>query len=225
MPSRRAAAAHAARRATRSRGRARIGSQLELGEGLVGQCAIEKAEDPADQRAARLHHASPPGLGDAPPQNILVLPVDLRRPGQGGGRAGVVRAVQPDAPGVPRPAHRIASASCSTRSKPTCGPRTCSSSRSRWRRSCKAGRRSCSRPTRSCEEKARLLAAPEPGSRAQEPGSRAGPAGARREGQAARPHVQVQVGVPGEHVARAAHAAQQPADPVRSALPRTPTAT
>ena len=43
---------------------------------------------------------------------------------------------------------------------------------------------------------------------AQEPRGRAGPAGARGEGRAARPHLQVQVGVPGQHVARAAHAAQ-----------------
>ena len=36
-----------------------------------------------------------------------------------------LRALQPDAPGVPRPAHRVASASCSTRSRRTCGRRTC----------------------------------------------------------------------------------------------------
>ena len=36
---------------------------------------------------------------------------------------------------------------------------------------------------------------------------------------------QVQVRVPGEHVARAADAAQQPAHPLRSAVARTPTAT
>ena len=66
---------------------------------------------------------------------------------------------------------------------------------------------------------------PEPGGRAQEPGSRAGPPGAGGEGQAARADLEVQVRVPGEHVARAAHAAQQPADPVRPAVARTPTAT
>ena len=32
-------------------------------------------------------------------------------------------------------------------------------------------------------------------------------------------HLQVQVGVPGQHAPRAAHAAQQPADPVRPAVP------
>ena len=61
--------------------------------------------------------------------------------------------------------------------------------------------------------------------RAQEPGGRAGAPGARGEGRAARAHLEVQVRVPREHVARAAHAAQQPADPLRSALARTPTAT
>ena len=40
--------------------RARSASQLELGEGLVGQCALEKREDPADERAARLHRRSSP---------------------------------------------------------------------------------------------------------------------------------------------------------------------
>ena len=44
-----------------------------------------------------------------------------------------------------------------------------------------------------------------------------GPRSAGRKGRAAGAHLQVQVRVPGEHVARAAHAAQQPADPVEAA--------
>ena len=59
---------------------------------------------------------------------------------------------------------------------------------------------------------------PERRGRAQEPGGRAGPPGARGEGQAAGAHLEVQVRVPRQHVARAAHAAQQPADPLRPAL-------
>ncbi len=39
-----------------SKGQGALGSQLDLGEGLVGQCAIEKRKDPAVERAARLHH-------------------------------------------------------------------------------------------------------------------------------------------------------------------------
>src|SRR5439155_1218420 len=52
---------------------------------------------------------------------------------------------------------------------------------------------------------------------AQERRGRAGPPGARGEGDAARPHLQVQVRVPRQHVARAAHATQLAPDPRRSA--------
>ena len=56
------------------RGLSAIGKQLSLGEGLVGQCALEKQ---------KIHITSTPpdyirissGLGDAPPQSIIVLPV------------------------------------------------------------------------------------------------------------------------------------------------------
>ena len=57
--------------------------------------------------------------------------------------------------------------------------------------------------------------------RAQERGDRAGPPGAGRKGGGAGAHVPVQVGVPGQHVARAAHAAQQHPDP-RPAAGREP---
>ena len=72
--------------------------------------------------------------------------------------AGLVRTVQPHAPGVSRSVDRIASASCSTRSKPTCGRKICSSNRNRWPRNCKAGRKNCSRPTRNCRK--RLVCSP-----------------------------------------------------------------
>ena len=56
------------------RARKNLGSQFRLGEGLVGQCALEKqrillTEVPSDY----IHISS--GLGEAPPLNILVLPV------------------------------------------------------------------------------------------------------------------------------------------------------
>ena len=50
-------------------------------------------------------------------------------------------------------------------------------------------------------------------SRAQEPGNRAGPPRARGEGHGAGADLEVQVGIPGQHVARAAHAAQFDPDP------------
>ena len=57
-----------------SRGQSALGSRLELGEGLIGQCAVDKE---------KILLSSVPldyikifsGLGSAPPQNILVLPV------------------------------------------------------------------------------------------------------------------------------------------------------
>ena len=57
--------------------------------------------------------------------------------------------------------------------------------------------------------------------RAQEPGNRAGAARARGQGGRAGADLEVQVGVPGQHVARAAHAAQQHPDP-RPAAVRQP---
>ena len=56
------------------KGQSAVGSQLQLGEGLVGQCALEKqkillANVPPDY----IRISS--GLGDAAPQNIIVLPV------------------------------------------------------------------------------------------------------------------------------------------------------
>jgi signal transduction histidine kinase/CheY-like chemotaxis protein/HAMP domain-containing protein len=57
-----------------SQGQSALGKQLGLGEGLVGQCAVE-------MRKILLTSVPPDyirissGLGDAPPKNILVLPV------------------------------------------------------------------------------------------------------------------------------------------------------
>src|SRR5262245_41275827 len=57
-----------------SKGQSAIGSQLELGEGLVGQCAIEK-EKILLSKVPLDYITIFSGLGAAPPQNILVLPV------------------------------------------------------------------------------------------------------------------------------------------------------
>ena len=204
-------------RATRYSERKNVANRFELGEGLVGQCALEKEKILAHQRARRTTSSITSGLGEAPPRNIIVLPVLFEGQVKAVHRAGLVRAVQPDAPGVPRSAHRERSASCSTRSRPTCGPRSCSSSRSRSRRSCRASRRSCSRRNAGAGGEGAAARRAERRGRAQEPRGRAGAPGARGEGRAARADLEVQVRVPRQHVARAAHAAQQPAHPRRSA--------
>ena len=113
-----------------------------------------------------------------------------------------------------------ASASSSTRSKPTCAPRTCSSSRSRSPTSCSSRQEELQRTNEELQDKARLLAA------AQRGGGSARTSEVEQARQAledkadaARPHVEVQVRVPGQHEPRAEDAAQQPADPVRPAVP------
>ncbi len=56
------------------KGQSALGSQLQLGEGLVGQCALEKQKIVLSNVPADYIRISS-GLGDATPQNIIVLPV------------------------------------------------------------------------------------------------------------------------------------------------------
>ena len=53
---------------------ARYGKEFDLGEGLVGQCALEKQKILLTNVAADSLRISS-GLGEAPPLNIMVLPV------------------------------------------------------------------------------------------------------------------------------------------------------
>ena len=54
--------------------RKNLGQRSRSGEGLVGQCALEKETHPAHARPGRLHPHQL-RLGEAPPLNIVVLPV------------------------------------------------------------------------------------------------------------------------------------------------------
>ncbi len=71
---------------------------------------------------------------------------------------------------------------------------------------------------RGARREGRAAGHAEHGGREEEPRDRTGADLARREGRAARADLQVQVRVPREHVARAADAAQQPADPLEAAV-------
>jgi signal transduction histidine kinase/CheY-like chemotaxis protein/HAMP domain-containing protein len=57
-----------------SHGQSALGRQIEPGEGLVGQCAIERQKVVLESIPDGYIRISS-GLGDAPPRNILVLPV------------------------------------------------------------------------------------------------------------------------------------------------------
>ena len=52
-----------------------VSNRFRFGEGLVGQAALETKRDPDHRRARRTTSRSPPGLGEATPRNIIVLPV------------------------------------------------------------------------------------------------------------------------------------------------------
>src|SRR5260221_1562281 len=78
--------------------------------------------------------------------------------------------------------------------------------------------RAARRQRAAAGEGAPALGADAPG-RVQEPRDRAGPRGAGRESRAAVALVALQIRVPGQHIARAAHAAQQPTDPDAPAGP------
>src|SRR4029079_1727181 len=56
------------------KGVAEVGRKIDLGEGLVGQCAIEKQKILLTN-VPREYVRISSGLGEAPPQNIIVLPV------------------------------------------------------------------------------------------------------------------------------------------------------
>ena len=90
--------------------------------------------------------------------DVMVLPVVFEGEVRGVLELASLQRFNPDAPGVPRRSSPSRSASSSTRSRRTRAPRTCSPSRSRSPRSCRAVSRSCSRPTRSCRRRRCLLA-------------------------------------------------------------------
>src|SRR5439155_411632 len=56
------------------RARKNVGTELGLGEGLVGQAAVEKAKIPLTS-VPRDYHRIKAGLAEAPPLDVLVLPV------------------------------------------------------------------------------------------------------------------------------------------------------
>ena len=87
------------------RARRRTASEFELGEGLVGQCALEKQKilltnvPPTTFRVAS-------GLGESAAMDVMVLPVVFEGQVRGVLELASLRALQPGAPGVPRSADR-----------------------------------------------------------------------------------------------------------------------
>ena len=110
-----------------------------------------------------------------------------------------------------------ASASCSTRSRPTPSPRTCSKQSQSQAEELRSQQEELRESNEDLERQAKAASRAEHRGRAEEPGGGAVQAPGRGEGRPARRLLEVQVGVHRQHVARAPHSAQQPADPRRAA--------
>ena len=212
------------------RERKSVSNAFRLGEGLVGQCALEKKTILLTRVPSDYIQISS-GLGEAPPLNIIVLPVLFE---------GEVKAVIELASFHPFSAiHQLfldqlmesigvvlnmisanmrteellqQSQSLTSELRVAVEGAHAAAGRAQAHqlgaREAGAGAGGEGAPARRAEHQGR----------GQEPRGRAGARLARGEGRAARAHLQVQVRVPRQHVARAAHAAQQPADPGQAAV-------
>ncbi len=125
---------------------------LRLGEGLIGQCAMDKrrvliSEMPETTRPDRFSAVQ----GAAEERDRAAGAV--RESGKGGDRARFDSTNSPHCRPCSSNSSRRRSASCSTRSKPPCRPRVCSNSRSSSPANCRRNRRNCSRPTNSSSRK------------------------------------------------------------------------
>ena len=204
-------------RATPRAASASHGKEVDLGEGLVGQCAIDKRKILLTNVPSAAFRIASGLIGE-----------------RGDGRAGAAGRVR--GRGARRDRARLA-ASASTRSHQAFLDQLTESigivintieaniAHGGPAEAVAVARRGAAEPPAGAAADQPGAAgegaparAPEPGGRAQEPGGRAGAPGAGGEGRAARADLEVQVRVPRQHVARAAHAAQQPADPLRPAV-------
>ena len=99
------------------------------------------------------------GLGQASAAQHRRAADPVRGPGQGGDRAGRLRAVPGDPPELPRPAGRRALASCSIRSRRRPAPRCCCASRrSSWKANSSRSRAKLQETNAELERKAHQLA-------------------------------------------------------------------
>ena len=184
---------------------------VQFGEGLIGQCALDKRQrlvsDIPDRRGADQFGAA---AGDA--EEPRGASGAVRKPGQGRHRAFLGQLVHHLADDLPRTAHR--------QHRHRAQQHRGDDADRRPAEAVAAARRRTADPAEGTAADQRTARTEGPAARrtqrrggAQEPGNRAGAARAGRKGDRAFADLEIQVGIPGQHVARAAHAAQQHPDP------------
>ncbi len=145
---------------------------------------------------------------------------DLRRSNQGRRQPGLAGPFHADTPRVPRTAHREHRHPAELDRSDDADRRPAEAVAAVDQRAADAAERAAA-DQRAAGAQGAAARRAECRGRTQEPGNRTGAAGARREGRRAGADLEVQVGIPGQHVARAAHAAEQHSDP-RAAAHREP---
>ena len=190
--------------------------RYRFGEGFVGECAVQRQRLLLRANSAR-HRAPRQRAGGGPAAQCHRAAGAVRRRDQGGHRAGLAVRVHRVAPGVPRAAHRLHRRGAQHHRSDDAHRGPAQAVPGARRRIADAAGRTAADQRRDGHEGAAARRAERRGG-AQEPGNRAGAQGARREGRRARAHLALQDRVPREHVARAAHAAQQHPDPGAAAL-------
>ena len=211
-----AADAAAARRLCAAAGS--TGADRRVGEGLVGQAAAREAAHPAERRSARLHAAFTPAWAPRRRKSILVLPVLFEGETKAVIELAALLPFTRHAPDVPRPAHPVDRRRAQHHRGHDADGESALAVAAAHRRAADPADRAAA-DQRGARLQGQAAGRAERRGRAQEQGGRAGPPRPGGEGGRAGAHLQVQVRVPRQHVARAAHAAELDPDP-RSAAGR-----
>ncbi len=182
-------------------GRKSLSSVYRLKENLIGQCAFERKRILlTDVPEGFISVAT--GMGEAPPRAVVVLPVLFEGAIKAVIELASFRGFHAQLPHVSRPAHgqrgRYPEHDLVEHEDRGAAP------------AAQEVQRGARGPGRRAQREGEAPRGQEPGGGARQPQ----PGG---EGRAAAAHLQVQVRVPREHVARAAHAPQQPAHLVQDA--------
>ncbi len=225
--------------------RAQASREQVPGRGRPGRTGgAREAEHPAQQRARRLRPdqlRSRRAQADEHRRHAGAV----RRRGQGGDRAGLVLPLQRHSPDLPQPAdrrhrhrpqhhhrddedggaaetvavaRRRAADAAAGADRDQLPPGSAGAHAAGLRGTAQAAAGGAAADQRGARREGGAARQAEHGGREEEPRDRAGADVARGEGRAAGADVEVQVRVPRQHVARAAHAAQQPVDSLEAAL-------
>ena len=193
-----------------------VGTTIKLGEGLVGQCAVEREQILLTNVPGDYTHIGS-GLGSAPPRSIIVLPVLFE---------GQVKAVMELAsfeqfnPMQQALLEQLTESIGIVLNTIAANMRTEDLLKQSQSLAMELQNRQqeLQQTNQELKEKARLLAHQNVEVERKNLEVEQARQALEEKAKQLAAHVEVQVRVPGEHVARAAHAAQQPADPLRSAL-------